>query len=83
MFKNKIFSRFTSLHGLLDGLTRNNSGSFDSDTLAGFFVQGTHAVNGVSQSVNDTAQKFGTNGNIDNGTGTLDNISFFDEFVIT
>jgi len=71
------------LHGLLDGLSRNDTGGFDTDTLAGLVAEGSGSINGVTQSVNNATQKFHTDGNVDNGTGTLNNISFLDELVVT
>merc|ERR1719495_3134533 len=43
----------------------------------------TLAINGVSQSINNTSKHFHTNGDIHDGTSSLDDISLLDQFVIT
>lgn len=46
-------------------------------------VDGTLSVNGVSESVNDSAQKTRSDGNIDNLTSSLDSVSFLDQSIVT
>ena len=41
------------------------------------------AIDGVTQSVDDTAEQFQTNWNVDDGTGTLDDVTFLDQLVVT
>ena len=41
------------------------------------------AIDGVSQSVNDTSEKLHTDGYVDDGTSSLDDISFTDQFIVT
>jgi len=55
----------TSLHGLVDGLTGKNAGSLELGTTLLLGVKGTLAVDGVAEGVNDTAEKLGTDGDID------------------
>ena len=74
---------FSYLHRLPDGLSGDDTRSFDADTLSGCATNGSSTINGVTQSINDTSKKLRTDGDVDNGTGTLDNISFLDQFVIT
>lgn len=45
--------------------------------------QSALAVDGVAESVDDAAQQLHTNGNVDDGASTLNDIAFFDEFVVT
>lgn len=55
----------TSLDRLVDGLARQNAGSLELSTALLLGVKGALAVNGVTESVDDTAEKLGTDGNID------------------
>ena len=41
------------------------------------------AIDGVTQSVDDTAEQFQTNRNVDDGTSTLDDVTFLDQLVVT
>lgn len=41
------------------------------------------AVNGVSQSIDDSAKKFQSNWDVNDGTGSLDNVTFLDQLVVT
>jgi hypothetical protein len=60
----------TSQHGLVDGSSGQNSGSLGlgSSTLGG--VDRALAVNGLTQSVDNSTEQFHTDGNVDNGTGS-------------
>lgn len=57
----------TSLHGLVDGLTGKNTGGLELSTALLRGVDGTLAVNGVTKSVDDTAEQLGTSGNVNLG----------------
>ena len=54
-----------SLYRLVDGLAGQNAGGLDLSTAAARGIEGTLAVNGVTQSINDTAQQLRTDGDID------------------
>ena len=71
------------LHGLLDGLPGDDAGGLQSDPVPVLAGDGTLAINGVAESVNNTAKDLGTHGDIHNSSGPLDNISLLDELVIT
>ena len=44
----------------------------------------THlAVDGVSESVHDTSKESLANGDVDDGSGTLDGVAFLDETIVT
>ena len=77
------FFAVTNLHRFLDGLSGNDTRSLDTNTLSCFFIEGSSTINGITQSVNDTAKELRTDRNIDNSSGTFDDISFLDKFVIT
>jgi hypothetical protein len=55
----------TSLYGLVDGTTGKDTRSLELSTALGLSVQGTLAINGVTKSVNDTAEKLRADGDID------------------
>ena len=82
-FSDFVFLISTYLHRLLDGLSGDDTRGLDTNTLSTRGIQRTCSINGVTQSVNDTAQKLGTDGNVDNGTSTLDHITFLDQLVVT
>merc|ERR1719410_2569249 len=71
------------LHGLLDGLPGDDAGGLQPDPVPVLAGDGTLAINGVSEGVNNTAQDLSTHGDIHNGSGPLDNIALLDELVIT
>merc|ERR1719464_1485787 len=73
----------TGLHGLLDRLSGDDTWGLKTDTELLLGVQGTFAVNGLTQSINNTAKKGIADGYVDNSTGTLHNIALLDQFVIT
>ena len=68
---------------LPDGLSGDNTGSVNTNTLSDSSTKGSSTINGVTQSVNDTSKKLSADGDIDNGSCTLDNIAFLDQFVVT
>lgn len=55
----------TGLDGLVDGTTGQDTRSLELSTALLSGVEGTLAIDGVTKSVNDTAQKLRTDGNID------------------
>merc|ERR1719431_2102804 len=72
-----------SLHGLLDRLPGDDAGGLQSNPVPLLAADGALAVNGVTQSINDTSKDLVTNGDIHNGSSSLDNVSLLDELVIT
>lgn len=73
----------TSLHGLAHRNTWDDAGGLDADTETILGVDGTLAINGITQSIDNTAEQLITDWYVDNGTGTLDNIALLDELVVT
>lgn len=55
----------TGLDGLLDGLTRQNAGGLDLSTALLLGVDGALAVDGVTESIDDTAEQLRADGDID------------------
>jgi hypothetical protein len=55
----------TSLDGLIDGVTGKNTGGLELGTTPLGSVEGALSINGVSESIDDTAEEFNTDWNID------------------
>jgi hypothetical protein len=55
----------TSLDGLVDGATGQNTRGLELSTALGLGVDGALAIDGVTKGINDTAKKFGTDRNVD------------------
>lgn len=64
-------------------LPRNNAWSFRSNTEPQFVVERSLAIDGIAQSIDDTTQQFFAHGNVDDGTGTFDNVTLLNVSVIT
>ena len=73
----------TGHHGLVDGTTGKNTGGLEGGTATERSVDGTLSVNGVTESVDDTTEKFRADRNIDNLAGTLDGIALLDSTIVT
>merc|ERR1719468_400394 len=79
----RVNSLDTSLHRLSDGLSGDNTGGLETDTELVLSYKRALAVNGGSQSVNNTAQQLSSDRNVDNSASTLDNIAFLDQLIVT
>jgi len=66
----------TSLHGFVDGLSGDDTRGLQLDSLSLVRQDGTFTINGVAEGVDDTAEHAGTDWDIDDGAGSLHNISF-------
>ena len=66
------------LHRLVHGLPGDDAWSlqFDSGTLVGH--NGASSIDGVTERINDSAEHALTDGHIDDGSSSLDNIAFLD-----
>ena len=73
----------TGLHGLVDGLPGDDTWSFDINPSPFFAVDGTFAVEWVTESVDNTSEKLWADWHIDDSTGSPDNIAFFDVLIFT
>ena len=73
----------TGHHGLVDGTTGKNTGGLEGGTATERSVDGTLSVDGVTESVDDTTEKFRADRNIDNLAGTLDGIALLDSTIVT
>jgi len=74
----RVDSLEASLHRLVHGFPRDNARrlQLNSGTLGG--VDGTLTVDRVTERVDDAAEKFVTDGHIDDRAGPLDDIAFLD-----
>jgi len=73
----------TSHHGLVDGATRENTRGLEGSTATLSSLNGALAVNGVTESIDDTAKETRSDGNVDNLTGTFDGVTLLDETIVT
>jgi hypothetical protein len=60
----------TSQHGLVDGSSGQNTGSLGLGSSSFTGVDGSLAVNGLTQGVDNSTEQFHTDGDVDNGTGS-------------
>ena len=68
----------TSLHGLVHGLSGDDTGGLELDSLAKIALDGAVAIDGVAEGVDNTTEHALTDGDIDDRTCSLDNITFLD-----
>jgi hypothetical protein len=57
--------------------------SFFVRSAPGLVAEGSGAVDGVAEGVNDASEQLDADGNVDDGTGSLDNVAFLDQLVVT
>jgi len=79
----RVDSLEASLHRLVHGFPRDNARrlQLNSGTLGG--VNGTLTIDRVTEGINDAAEKFVTDGHIDDRAGPLDDIAFLDLSIVT
>lgn len=73
-----INSLQTSLHGLIDGFTGDNSWSLELDSSTLATLHWALSVDGVTEGVKDTTKHFRSDGHIDDGSSSLDDITLLD-----
>ena len=67
----------------MHGLAGNNTGGLKLNSLSRVGDDGTFTVDGLTEGINNTAKHAGADGHVDNGTGSLDNISFLNFSIVT
>lgn len=67
----------------IKNIPRNDTRGFGTNTEPQLVVKGAFTVNGISQGVDNTPQQLFTDGDVNDGTGTFDNVSFLDVSVVT
>lgn len=73
----------TSLHGLSNGSSGENAGGLDLSSDSEISVDGSLSINGVTKSIDDSTEKGGSDGDIDNRTGSLDGLTLLNESIRT
>ena len=73
----------TSLHRLVDGSSGQNTGGLKLGLGSVSGLDRSFTVNGLSQSVNNTAEKTGSDWDIDNLSSSLDSVTLLDETIVT
>lgn len=66
------------LHRLVHGLAGNDAGGLELDSPLVVGLDGALAVNGVSESVEDSAKHFHSDGDVDDGSCALHDVAFLD-----
>ena len=73
----------SGLHGLVHRLSWDNTWSFELNSLSLVGLDWTGTVNWITKGVDDSTEKAFTDWDIDNGTSSLDNISFLNLSIVT
>lgn len=73
----------TGLHGLVDRLSRNDTGGFDFNSVSLRALDWSHTIDGVTEGIEYSAQHFVTNGDIHNGSSSSYYISFLNFPIVT
>jgi hypothetical protein len=70
-------------HGLVDGTAGENGGGFDRGRAAFRRLDGTLAIDGVAEGVNDATKEGGANGDVDDLAVAFDGVACLDETIVT
>ncbi len=62
----------------MDGLSGDNAGGLELDSLTEITLDGTVTIDGVAECVDNTTEHALTDGDINDRTSSLDNITFLD-----
>merc|ERR1719337_360323 len=73
----------TRLHWFVDGFSGNNTWGFDVNSSSFFGVNWAFAVDGVTEWINDSSEEFWSDWDVDDSTGSSDDITFFDFSIVT
>ena len=73
----------TSLHWLVDGSSRQDTRCLELSLCPLLGVDWALSVDGVAQSVDDSTEKFGSDWNLHDLTGSLDSVAFSDQSIVT
>lgn len=71
------------MHGLVDGSSGQNTWGLQLSLVSGSGLDFSLSVNGVTESVDDSAKKLGSDWDIDNLTSSLDSVSLLDQSIVT
>jgi len=73
----------SGLHGLVDGFSGDNTGGFDFHSVSLGGLDGSQSVDGVTQGIEDSSEHFFSDGNIHDGSGSTNDISFLNESIVS
>lgn len=73
----------TGLHGFAHRHTWDDTRGLGTDTEALVGLDFTLTINGITEGIDDTAEQLFTDWDVDDGTGTLDDVTFLDQLVVT
>ena len=73
----------SSHHRLVHGLSWDDTWSFELNSLSLVALDWTSTIDWVTEGIDDSAKKAITDWDIDNGSSSLDNISFLDLSIVT
>ena len=73
----------TSLHRLVDGFTGNDTRGFKIDLTALSGLEGSESIEGVSEGIDATSQKFGSDWDIDNSSSSHNGVTLLDQTIVT
>ena len=59
------------------------TGSLKIDLSSELGVDGSKTIEGVSEGIDSSAKEFGSDGDIDDSTGSLDGVTFLDKSIVT
>jgi hypothetical protein len=73
----------TGGHWLMDGLAGNDTGGFHFSTRSELGIDWAFAIDGFTESINNSAKELWADRNIDDGAGALDGVTLQDGTIIT
>jgi len=73
----------SGLHGLSDGFSGDNSGGLELNSLSLGGINGTESIDGNTEGIDDSTEESMTDRDIDNSSGSLDDISFLDFSIVS
>jgi len=73
----------SGLHGLSDGFSGDNSGGLELDSLSLGGINGTESIDGNTEGIDDSTEESMADRDIDNGSGSLDDITFLDFSIVS
>merc|ERR1711970_53968 len=73
----------TRLHWFVDGFSGDNTWGFDVDSSSFFGVDWSFTVNGVSEWIDNSTEEFWSDWDVDDGTGSSYDVTFFNFSIVT
>jgi hypothetical protein len=73
----------TRLHRLVNGFSGNNTWGFDVYSSSEFGIDWAFTVDSVSEWINDSSEEFWSDWDVNNGTGSSNDVAFLDLSIVT